>query len=201
MRVLAELQRSCESGAQLPLGWCKGIHCHAMQPGTTPHRCSSAHTPNSHSSIRPASPLALSALQQQERTACNIYRCSLICTASEVTHPARTLSTRSTSSPSRTHCVGRSHHTGCTCAGDLQANTLRYQHAQLNASRCSREHLPNPLDGLATHWASPDVQELLGARLARAHVQARQHGVLLGRVEAHHAHRLLRIEVGRGCRR
>ena len=43
LRVLAELQRSCESGAQLPLGWCKGIHCHAMQPCTTPHLCSSAH--------------------------------------------------------------------------------------------------------------------------------------------------------------
>ena len=54
---------------------------------------------------------------------------------------------------------------------------------------CLGEHLPNPLDGLAAHWAAAvKLQELLGARLARAHVQARQHGVLLGRVEAHHAH-------------
>jgi hypothetical protein len=38
------------------------------------------------------------------------------------------------------------------------------------------------------------------AHLAHAHVTARHDRMVLGRVEAHHAHRLLRIGVRRGCR-
>ena len=140
LRVLAELQRSCESGAQLPLGWCKGIHCHAMQPCATPHLCSSAHTPNSRSSIRPAPPLALSTPRQQERTACNIYRCSLICTSCEATHPIRTLSTRSTSSLSRTRC--RSQLSVLCSAGSLRTLIL-LSHARSPTSSFSARPAPS----------------------------------------------------------
>jgi hypothetical protein len=73
--------------------------------------------------------------------------------------------------------------------------TLSLTLSVINTHSCAShlaEHPPKPLDGLAAHRAAMvNLQELLGARLARARVQARQHGVLLGRVEAHHAHRLL----------
>ena len=69
------------------------------------------------------------------------------------------------------------------------------------ASRHLGEHLPNPLDGLAADGARRKLRLLQTdrARLAGAHMQARQHRVPLGRVEAHHAQRLLRTRVGAGA--
>ena len=69
--------------------------------------------------------------------------------------------------------------------------TLYHQHS--NASRCLGEHMHDALDGPAARRAA--VAEQLGARLAHAHVHARHDRMVLGRVEAHHAHRLLRIGV------
>jgi hypothetical protein len=63
--------------------------------------------------------------------------------------------------------------------------TLYHQHS--NASRCLGEHMHDALDGPAAHRAA--VAEQLGARLAHAHVHARHDRMVLGRVEAHHAHR------------
>jgi hypothetical protein len=61
------------------------------------------------------------------------------------------------------------------------------------------EHLGHPLERPAAYRARRvQLHEPLRTRPTRAQVHARQHDVVLGRVHAHHAQRLLRTRVGGG---